>query len=48
MIGYNNKEIAQVLSLTESTVETYRKRLKAMLGSLSNGALNNFIKRYEG
>ncbi len=46
LLGYNTKEIAFALGLSERTVETYRKRLRARLGSLSVAALEHFMAQY--
>jgi DNA-binding NarL/FixJ family response regulator len=44
-LGYTCKEAALGTGLTESTVETYRKRFKQFLGSRSSAAFAEFMKR---
>lgn len=44
-IGFSTKETAIATSLTESTINTYRKKLKKVLGSGSVAALESFMKK---
>jgi DNA-binding NarL/FixJ family response regulator len=44
-IGFTSKETAIATSLTESTINTYRKRFKNIIGSRSIAALESFMKK---
>jgi len=43
-LGYNSKGIALAMDLTKETVDTYRKALRKIVGSLSSAALYSFLK----
>jgi len=43
-LGYNSKEIAIAMGLAKETVDTYRKGLRKIIGSLSAVAIYNFLK----
>ena len=44
-LGYNSKEIAIAMGLSKETIDTYRKRLKKIIGSPSFSALEGFMKK---
>ena len=43
-LGYNSKGIALAMNLTKETVDTYRKALRKITGSLSSAAIYSFLK----
>ena len=45
-LGFISKEIAIATSLTENTINTYRKKFKAISGSRSIAALERFMRKY--
>jgi two-component system, NarL family, nitrate/nitrite response regulator NarL len=42
--GFNSKEAAVATGLTKKTIDTYRKNLRKIIGSLSAAALENFMR----
>lgn len=46
-LGYSSKEIAIAMNLSKETINTYRKKLKKIIGSHSFSALESLMKKNE-